>query len=78
MKPHPREPYKQVRVKVWKPDGPPTAAHQDAEGPPEAYAPENDVQDIKKIYESAMQKGTFEGSSLPELPPKREWLEWDV
>jgi nucleoporin NUP42 len=78
MKPHPREPHKQVKVKVWMPNGPPTAGHQDAEGPPDAYSPDNEVQDIKKIYDTAMQKGTFEGSSMPELPPKREWLEWDV
>jgi hypothetical protein len=78
MKPHPSEPHKQVKVKVWMPNGPPTAVHQDAEGPPETYAPENEVQEIKNIYNAAMQKGTFEGSSMPEVPPKREWLEWDV
>jgi nucleoporin NUP42 len=78
LKPHPTEPHKQVKVKVWMPNGPPTAAHLDAEGPAEAYSDGSAVEEIKKTYATAMQRGTFEGSAMPELPPKREWLEWDV
>lgn len=77
--PDPTDPSKRKKTRVWMPQGPPhTAAHlPDAEGPPEAYEGESGTR-LKAVYEEAARRGAFEPGGMPEVPPKREWIEWDV
>lgn len=48
----------------------------DAEGPPSAYEGELGKA-LKDVYQAVWQSGRF-GDVVPEIPPKREWLNFNV
>lgn len=57
--------------KIWFPDGPPVFTKA-VELPDDAY---DDV--TKERYGYLNDHGTFQDGLLPELPPKREWCNWN-
>ncbi|KAK5113512.1 hypothetical protein LTR62_003381 [Meristemomyces frigidus] len=62
--------------KIWFPDGPPERPNPYAEAAQEAY--EGDVGKLlKQVYDMVREKEEFE-DIVPELPPKREWVRWDL
>ena len=58
-------------TKIWFPDGPPVFKKSE-ELPEEVYD-----EGIKENYRYLKEHGTFLGGSIPELPPRREWVGWN-
>ncbi|KAK4992480.1 hypothetical protein LTR66_006269 [Elasticomyces elasticus] len=62
--------------RIWCPLGEPKDAQGAAEyvePPPEAYTKEHE-----KAYEWMREKGEFLGGVMPLMPPRREWIRWDI
>ncbi|KAF2864240.1 hypothetical protein K470DRAFT_254563 [Piedraia hortae CBS 480.64] len=63
--------------RIWHPNGPPTTGHKYAEAAPETYdGPIGSL--LKSAYEYARETGWFKDGVMPEIPPKREWVAWDL
>ena len=59
--------------RIWFPDGPPPPAPtKNPEAPDEAYD-----EATKDNYMYMREHGAFKDGVMPELPPKREWVDWD-
>ena len=58
-------------ARIFYPDGPPVL-NKTQELPNEMYD-----ERTKDAYQYVMQHGTFKDGVIPELPPKREWCNWD-
>ncbi|KAF2481553.1 hypothetical protein BDY17DRAFT_301522 [Neohortaea acidophila] len=72
--PHHRRP-----ERIWHPDGPP-GPNPDAEAAdPSVYDSGKLGEVLKQIYEYVRGNGRFEaGVPVPEVPPRREWVGWEV
>nr|XP_023922629.1 nucleoporin AMO1-like [Quercus suber]POE97751.1 nucleoporin amo1 [Quercus suber] len=62
--------------RIWIEKGQPLA-HPDFEGDPEAYQGETGRM-LKETYDFLRETDTFKDDMVPEIPPKREWIRWDV
>lgn len=58
--------------RIWHPNGPPPP-NPDIEDPPGMY---NAV--LEAAYAFVRETGTFKDGIMPEVPPKREWIRYDV
>ncbi|KAI6867598.1 hypothetical protein KC318_g19037, partial [Hortaea werneckii] len=63
--------------RIWHPDGPPQNSNPYAEAPPEKYAGELGGV-LKEVYDYVNETGAFKDGLMPEIPPKREWIRWDL
>ncbi|KAI7542377.1 hypothetical protein KC316_g15305 [Hortaea werneckii] len=63
--------------RIWHPDGPPQNPNPYAEAPPEKYTGELAAV-LKEVYDYVNETGTFKDGLMPEIPPKREWIRWDL
>ena len=63
--------------RIWILEPPSTAPNPDLEAPPETYEGELG-NELKHIYDVVRETGEFPGGLMPEIPPKREWLGWNV
>ena len=63
--------------RIWHPNGPPEVPNLCAEAAPEMYLGELGAV-LKDLYEYVGQTGQFKDGVVPEVPPKREWLHWDL
>ena len=61
--------------RVWVPDGQP-GPNPDVEALPEVYEALGSA--LKQLYDVVREKGVFEGGVVPEVPPKREWVSWEL
>ncbi|KAK4187660.1 hypothetical protein QBC35DRAFT_229762 [Podospora australis] len=59
-------------AKIWMPAGPPNYTTE-TEAEPEKY----DDPAVQQQWMAFMQTGTFAGGIMPEVPPKREYCQWD-
>lgn len=58
--------------RIWHPEG--NAAHRaEIEAPAEAYTAEHEA-----AYKFVADQGVFKDGVMPELPPKCEWIRWDI
>lgn len=65
-------------TRVWFPQGPPAAAGAaDTEGVPEDYQGEKGEL-LAAVYEQMKIQGEFPDNFMPECPPKREWVSFDL
>lgn len=64
------------RERIWIEKGQPPS-HPDFEGVIEAYEGERGTM-LKTIYDFLGETGTFKDGLVPEIPPKRDWIRWDV
>ncbi|TKA82122.1 hypothetical protein B0A55_01811 [Friedmanniomyces simplex] len=62
--------------RIWHPDGIPDRPNPYAEAEPEVYLGELGSV-LREVYGYVMEKGEF-GDLVPEVPPKREWVRWDL
>ncbi|KAI9778168.1 MAG: hypothetical protein M1816_004252 [Peltula sp. TS41687] len=58
--------------KIWFPDGPPPV-NKDTELPIEMYD-----EKTKEAYLYLKEHGVFKDGWIPELPPRSEWIRWDI
>ncbi|KAK3070952.1 hypothetical protein LTR53_009541 [Teratosphaeriaceae sp. CCFEE 6253] len=77
--PYYKHPHTKTEERIWHPDGVPEVPNPDAE------AADADVylgdlgKLLEELYGLVKEKGAFEhGGLVPEVPPKREWVEWDL
>ncbi|KAI7054435.1 hypothetical protein KC327_g18288, partial [Hortaea werneckii] len=63
--------------RIWHPNGPPQNPNPYAEAPPEKYMGELGAV-LKEVYDYVNETGTFKDGLMPEIPPKREWMRWDL
>lgn len=57
------------------PDGPP-GPNPDVESPPETYEALGAA--LKQVYDYVRETGNFKDGVMPEVPPKREWVNWEL
>ncbi|WPH04284.1 Hypothetical protein R9X50_00717300 [Acrodontium crateriforme] len=63
--------------RIWHPNGRPATENLDAEGLPQSY--EGDIgQILKQVYDYVRETGGFKEGIMPEVPPKREWVNFEV
>lgn len=72
-----RHPQTGKMERIWHPNGPPEMPNPYAEAPPELYMGDLGVL-LKEVYDYVRQQEQFKDGVMPEIPPKREWLRWDV
>ncbi|KAJ4289929.1 hypothetical protein N0V88_006726 [Collariella sp. IMI 366227] len=60
-------------VRIWMPNGAPPYTDQ-TEAEPTKYGDPNVLRQWKAFVET----GRFEGGVMPEVPPRREWCQWDL
>ncbi|EMD00048.1 hypothetical protein BAUCODRAFT_30495 [Baudoinia panamericana UAMH 10762] len=71
-----RNPQTGKRERIWHPDGPPDRPNEYAESAPEVYS--GDIGAILKgVYDHVRDNEAFK-DMVPEIPPKREWIRWDL
>ncbi|THW91887.1 hypothetical protein D6D15_03575 [Aureobasidium pullulans] len=58
--------------RIWHPEGN-AAFRAEMEAPAEAYTTEHEA-----AYKFMAEQGTFKDGIMPEIPPKCEWIRWDV
>lgn len=61
--------------RIWMPDGAP-GPNPDVEAPPEVYEALGSA--LKQVYDYVRDAGSFKDGIIPEVPPKREWVSWDL
>lgn len=64
-------------TRVWFPNGAPTAAAPDTEGVAGAYEGDKGAM-LRACYEQVRASGEFLNGIMPECPPKREWVSFDL
>ncbi|KAF2501689.1 hypothetical protein BU16DRAFT_522599 [Lophium mytilinum] len=62
--------------RIWFPDGPPPP-NPWAEGRPEEYEGENGAK-VAQAYQFSSEHGYYKDGIMPSVPPKREWISWDL
>ena len=79
MKPAPTQtdPNKQERVRIWFPHGHYGKEISDAEPPQEVLQSDLGRQ-LKELYDFMKTNFAFKDGVVPEIPPKREWVGWDL
>ncbi|QIX00569.1 hypothetical protein AMS68_006086 [Peltaster fructicola] len=71
-----RNPRTGKQERIWFPDGA-TLPHKDAQAEDKAY--EGGIgQQLARMYLYAKEFGTFENGVVPEIPPKCEWVSFDI
>ncbi|KAF2770913.1 hypothetical protein EJ03DRAFT_388527 [Teratosphaeria nubilosa] len=68
---------KEASERIWHPDGPPERESEDALDKAELYTGELGAV-LKELYEYVRETGDFKDGIVPEIPPKREWVRWDL
>lgn len=64
--------------RIWFPEGPP-GPNPDVEAtPPDIYNDERVANVLSEIYSYVKEHGTFKDGLVPEIPPKRDWVSFDV
>jgi nucleoporin NUP42 len=66
--------------RIWHPDGPPQRQPEKpnyAEAPPQVYESELGAV-LKELYQYVREKEEFKDGLVPEIPPKAEWVRWDL
>ncbi|KAK3708136.1 hypothetical protein LTR37_011640 [Vermiconidia calcicola] len=63
------------KERIWMPDGAP-GPNPDVETAPGTYEALGAV--IKQVYDYMRENGTFKDGIVPEVPPKREWVDWNL
>ena len=63
--------------RIWHPDGPPTLPNPNAEAIPVLYEGETKAA-LEAAYAYVRETGAFQHGVVPELPPKKEWIRWDL
>ncbi|KAI5239673.1 hypothetical protein E4T43_06596 [Aureobasidium subglaciale] len=58
--------------RIWHPEGNP-APRTEVEAPAEAYTAE-----VQAAYMFVAEQGIFKDGIMPEVPPKCEWIRWDI
>jgi nucleoporin NUP42 len=80
-RPDPQNPSKIVLERIWFPHGPPNlpskATATEAEDPSVYESPELGAV-LKGIYEYAATHGRFKDGIMPEIPPKAEWISYNL
>ncbi|SMQ55291.1 unnamed protein product [Zymoseptoria tritici ST99CH_3D7] len=71
------DPQTNAKQRIWFLEGPPTGAAPMTEAPPEAYEGEQGIK-LKELYDHVRTTGTFKDGFMPEIPPKREWVSFDL
>jgi nucleoporin NUP42 len=61
--------------RIWLPDGPP-GPNPDVEASPQTYEALGEA--LKQLYDFVRDSGTFKDGLVPEVPPKREWVNWEL
>ena len=61
--------------RIWLPEGPP-GPNPDVEASPETYEVLGAA--LKQLYDFVRDSGTFKDGLVPEVPPKREWVNWEL
>ncbi|KAK1065554.1 hypothetical protein LTR33_011807 [Friedmanniomyces endolithicus] len=74
--PYYTNPQTRKQERIWHPDGIPDRPNPYAEAEPDIYL--GDLGKVlKEVYENVMEREEF-GDVVPEVPPKREWVRWDL
>ncbi|KAH9819850.1 nucleoporin AMO1, partial [Teratosphaeria destructans] len=68
---------KETSERIWHPDGPPERESEDALDKAELYTGDLGAV-LKELYEYVRETGEFKDGIVPEIPPKREWVRWDL
>ena len=65
--------------RIWLPDGQDDVIGSviDVEAPPGTYDDALGAA-LKQVYDFVRDKGMFKDGVVPEIPPKREWVRWDL
>lgn len=63
--------------RIWFPDGPP-GQQKDAVAPEEWYADEEKVGKLKEEFDYVRNNGAFKDGVMPDIPPKADWVAWDI
>jgi len=58
--------------RIWHPEGN-APLRAEIEAPAEAYTAE-----VEAAYKFVAEQGVFKDGVMPELPPKCEWIRWDI
>ncbi len=65
--------------RIWFPDGQPPLSQSNAAGEAAViYGAEYSVEEARAAYEFVAQNGAFKDGIMPELPPRPEWVRWDI
>jgi nucleoporin NUP42 len=70
-------PQTNAKERIWFIDGPPTGPAPDTEAPAEVYQGETGAK-LKELYDHVRATGTFKDNFMPEAPPKRDWVSFDL
>ena len=70
-----RNPTTGKQERIWFPDGPP-GPNPDVEASQDVYG--TLTQALKQVYDFTQQNGVFKDGIMPEIPPKREWVNWEL
>jgi hypothetical protein len=74
--PYYQNPQTGKKERIWLPNGPPERTNPYAQAEPEIY--QSKVGELlKKVYDYVRERGEFE-DMVPEIPPQREWISWDL
>lgn len=63
-------------VRIWFPDGPSASTDRGIEMDESVYASMGSA--LEEAYKIVQEQGVFPGGVMPEVPPKREWVRWDI
>jgi nucleoporin NUP42 len=61
--------------RVWNPEGAP-GPNPDVEASPETYEALGVA--LQQVYDYVRANGHFKDGIMPEVPPKREWVDWEL
>lgn len=64
--------------RIWFPTGPPPGPALTAEALPHVYEDATIGPQLKAVYEHVANTGTFKDGFIPEIPPKKEWVSFDI
>ncbi|KAK4497481.1 hypothetical protein PRZ48_011932 [Zasmidium cellare] len=76
--PNPKDRHATKKVRIWFPTGPPEAkdASYAEAASPDVYEGQLG-QSLKELYEYVATNLAFKDGVMPEVPPKREWINWE-
>jgi len=63
------------KVRIWMPEGAP-GPKPEREAGLETYEALGEA--LKQMYDYVRETGTFKEGVMPEVPPKQEWVSWDL
>ncbi|GAB7361238.1 hypothetical protein MBLNU230_g1299t1 [Neophaeotheca triangularis] len=66
-------------IRIWNPDGPPEQISKDVEAKDASVYELGDLAAVlKDVYSHMNATAEFKDGLMPEIPPKSEWIGWDV